>query len=84
MRDLRCCVHAVRMRFGEQRWHVSDEGGRFVKLYKLKTFPCICVIDPRTSENLGTFASVLTPQDFFSFSAWLLAVAVVWAWRCRH
>lgn len=55
-----------------QRWHVSDEGARFVKLYKLQSFPCICVIDPRTSENLGTFKSVLTPQDFFSHGALVL------------
>ena len=43
------------MRGVGQQWAASEDGARFAALYKVTAFPFICIIDPRTSENVFTF-----------------------------
>eukprot|EP00742_Colponemidia_sp_Colp-10_P002664 GILJ01002847.1.p1 GENE.GILJ01002847.1~~GILJ01002847.1.p1 ORF type:complete len:406 (+),score=47.56 GILJ01002847.1:41-1258(+) len=50
-----------------QHDNTSDQGQRFVTLYKVNTFPFICIIDPRTGQKMFEADDFLSATDLMDY-----------------
>ncbi|XP_021341953.1 UBX domain-containing protein 7-like isoform X2 [Mizuhopecten yessoensis] len=55
-----------------QVYHDSDEGGKYTQFYKVKNWPYVSIIDPRTGENMVTWDK-LDPMIFCELANEFLA-----------
>lgn len=55
-----------------QVYHDSEEGGKYIQFYKVKSWPYVAIIDPRTGENMTTW-NKLDPTIFCELAREFLA-----------